>query len=116
MVTVDARRSRQGGEAVNGVYVLLDGASGAVSALLDARVLTASHTAAVSALASSLLARKDASTLLMVGTGNLAAYLVQMHRSVRSYSSILVWDATSQGPRHWLGDCGPRAGTRHARL
>jgi ornithine cyclodeaminase/alanine dehydrogenase-like protein (mu-crystallin family) len=27
----------------------------------------------------------------MVGTGNLAAYLVQMHRSVRSYSSILVW-------------------------
>lgn len=91
MVTVDARRSRQGGEAVNGVYVLLDGASGAVSALLDARVLTASRTAAVSALASSLLARKDASTLLMVGTGNLAAYLVQMHRSVRSYSSILVW-------------------------
>ena len=53
MVTVDARRSRQGGEAVNGVYVLLDGAYGAVSALLDARVLTASHTAAVSALASS---------------------------------------------------------------
>jgi ornithine cyclodeaminase len=91
MVTVDAWRSRQGGEAVNGVYVLLDGASGAVSALLDARVLTASRTAAVSALASSLLARKDASTLLMIGTGNLAAYLVQMHRSVRSYSSILVW-------------------------
>ena len=91
MVTVDACRSRQGGEAVNGVYVLLDGASGAASALLDARVLTASRTAAVSALASSLLARKDASTLLMIGTGNLAAYLVQMHRSVRSYSSILVW-------------------------
>ena len=91
MVTVDAWRSRQGGEAVNGVYVLLDGASGGVSALLDARVLTASRTAAVSALASSLLARKDASTLLMIGTGNLAAYLVQMHRSVRSYSRILVW-------------------------
>lgn len=91
IVTVDARRSRQGGEAVNGVYVLLDGASGAVAALLDARVLTATRTAAVSALASSLLARKDASTLLMIGTGNLAAYLVQMHRSVRSYNSILVW-------------------------
>jgi len=91
MVTVNAWRSQQGGEAVNGVYVLLDGASGAVSALLDARVLTASRTAAVSALASSLLARKDASTLLMIGTGNLATYLVQMHRSVRTYSSILVW-------------------------
>lgn len=91
MVTVDAWRSRQGGEAVNGVYVLLDGASGAASALLDARVLTASRTAAASALASSLLARKDASSLLMIGTGNLAAYLVQMHCSVRSYSSVLVW-------------------------
>jgi ornithine cyclodeaminase/alanine dehydrogenase-like protein (mu-crystallin family) len=91
LVTVDAWRGQQGGEAVNGVYVLLDGASGGVSALLDARVLTAARTAAVSALASSLLAREDASTLLMIGTGNLAAYLVQMHRSVRNYSSILVW-------------------------
>jgi ornithine cyclodeaminase len=70
---------------------LLDGASGAVSALLDARVLTAARTAAVSALAASQLARKDASTLLMIGTGNLAPYLVQMHRSVRSYTRILVW-------------------------
>ena len=91
LVTVDAWRGQQGGEAVNGVYVLLDGASGGVSALLDARVLTAARTAAVSALASSLLARQDASTLLMIGTGNLAAYLVQMHCSVRNYSSILVW-------------------------
>src|SRR6202035_1854884 len=40
LVTVDAWRGQQGGEAVNGLYVLLDGASGGVSALLDARVLT----------------------------------------------------------------------------
>jgi alanine dehydrogenase len=91
LVTVDAHRSKLGGEAVNGVYVYLDGASGVVSAMLDARVLTACRTAAVSSLASSLLARADASTLLLVGTGNLAAYLVQMHQYVRSYSSILVW-------------------------
>jgi ornithine cyclodeaminase len=91
LVTVDAWRGQQGGEAVNGIYVLLDSVSGGVSALLDARVLTAARTAAVSALASSLLAREDASTLLMIGTGNLAAYLVQMHRSVRNYSNILVW-------------------------
>jgi ornithine cyclodeaminase/alanine dehydrogenase-like protein (mu-crystallin family) len=81
---------------LTGVYVLLDGASGAMSALLDARVLTA----AVSALASALLARKDASTLLMIGTGNLVAYLVQMHRSVRSYSRILVWGRDFAKARH----------------
>jgi ornithine cyclodeaminase len=103
MVTVDAHRSRQGGEAVNGVYVLLDGASGAVTALLDATVLTASRTAAVSALASSMLARRDASTLLMIGTGNLAAYLVQMHRSVRSYTRILVWGRDSTKAQALVG-------------
>jgi ornithine cyclodeaminase/alanine dehydrogenase-like protein (mu-crystallin family) len=59
MVTVDARRSRQGGEAVNGVYVLLDGASGSVSALLDAHVLTASRTAAT-LLRDATVARRDA--------------------------------------------------------
>src|SRR5260370_38271396 len=58
MVTVDARRSRQGGEAVNGVDVLLDGASGAVARLLDARGLTGPNPAAASSRASSLLSRK----------------------------------------------------------
>ena len=91
LVTVDVGRANRGGEAVNGIYVLLDGTTGAMSALLDARVLTASRTAAVSALAASLLAREDAATLLIVGTGNLAPYLVQMHRSVRNYNKILIW-------------------------
>jgi alanine dehydrogenase len=91
LVTVDVGRANRGGEGVNGIYVLLDGTTGAASALLDARVLTASRTAAVSALAASLLARENAATLLIVGTGNLASYLVQMHRSVRNYGKILIW-------------------------
>ena len=91
LVTVDVGRANRGGEAVNGIYVLLDGTTGAASALLDARVLTASRTAAVSALAASLLAREDAATLLIVGTGNLASYLVQAHQSVRNYNKILIW-------------------------
>jgi ornithine cyclodeaminase len=46
-----------------------DGTTGQLRALLDAAPITAIRTAAVSALATRLLAREDASTLAIVGTG-----------------------------------------------
>jgi ornithine cyclodeaminase/alanine dehydrogenase-like protein (mu-crystallin family) len=74
-----------------GGYVLLDGKSGKPLALLDAPALTARRTAAASALAASYLARPDCERLLMVGTGALAAHLIEAHASVRPIVNVLVW-------------------------
>jgi ornithine cyclodeaminase len=53
-------------------------------------------TSADSALGASILARKDAKTLLMIGAGGLAPYLVRAHLSVRpSIETILIWNRTS---------------------
>lgn len=77
--------------SVLGSYLLLDANTGQPLALLDGRTLTLRRTAAVSALAARYLAREDATTLLMVGTGALAPYLVRAHAAVRPLQRVLVW-------------------------
>jgi len=91
IVTVDPARSGRGHHAVNGVYVLLDADTGEPAALLGARTLTATRTAAVAALATSYLARPDAETLLMAGTGTLAPFLIRGHAAVRLIHRVLLW-------------------------
>lgn len=65
--------------------------TGEPQALLDGTSITYWRTAAVSALACDYLAKKDASTLLILGTGNLASYMALAHASVRPISHIKVW-------------------------
>jgi ornithine cyclodeaminase/alanine dehydrogenase-like protein (mu-crystallin family) len=59
----------RGLDAHQGLVLVSDGETGRLRALLDASPITAIRTAAVSALATRLLARADSSTLAIVGTG-----------------------------------------------
>ena len=63
----------RGLDAHQGVVVLFDGQTGELRAVLDAATVTAIRTAAVSAVATRLLARADASELAVIGTGVQAA-------------------------------------------
>jgi alanine dehydrogenase len=74
-----------------GAYLLFDGKTGEPLVQMDAPALTARRTAAASALAASYLARPDCERLLMVGTGALAAHLIEAHASVRPIVNVLVW-------------------------
>jgi ornithine cyclodeaminase/alanine dehydrogenase-like protein (mu-crystallin family) len=58
-----------GKDAHQGGVLLFDGGTGEVLALVNASAITAIRTAAVSGLATRLLAREDASDLAIVGTG-----------------------------------------------
>ena len=69
--------------AIMGVYLLLDGQTGEPCALIDGQRITLWRTACASALAADYLAREDASSMLMVGAGALAPFLVRAHASVR---------------------------------
>lgn len=77
--------------SIAGTYLLLDPESGSTLALLDGPMLTARRTAATSALAARLLARPDAATLLLLGTGSLALHLVEAHAAVRPIRRVLCW-------------------------
>lgn len=93
MVTVLPDNSRRGAPSVHALYQLFDGATGAPSLTIEGESLTLRKTAADSALGARFLAREDAATMLMIGAGALAPYLVRAHLSVRpSLSRVLVWN------------------------
>ena len=73
-------------------YLLKDALTGKDLAVLDGTVLTRLRTAAASALASSFLSRPEASSLLMIGAGSLAAPLIRAHAALRPLSRIMVWN------------------------
>ncbi|MFB7501973.1 ornithine cyclodeaminase family protein [Streptomyces broussonetiae] len=67
----DGARAR-GLPTVQGLVAVFDSRSGAPTALIDATALTELRTAAVTALATGVLARKDARTLAVIGAGTQA--------------------------------------------
>ena len=75
----------------SGRYLLLDGKTGIVRAVLDASALITRRAAGTSALAASYLARADAERLLVVGTGTLALNLIEAYAVVRPIRQVLVW-------------------------
>ena len=81
--------------AIHASYTLLDARTGVPLAQLDAAQLTSRRTACTSALAASYLAREDAASLLVVGSGKVAQHLVQAHSVVRSYKRISIWTRDS---------------------
>lgn len=82
--------------AVNGIYVLFDGATGVPRAIMDGDAITNRRTAAASALASRFLSREDSRTLLVVGNGHLAAALAAGHCAVRPITRVLAWGRSAE--------------------
>lgn len=96
ILTVTDENSAKGLPVISGHFMLIDTRSGATLALMEADELTARRTSAVSALASRALSRKDASRLLVVGSGHLAPYLAEAHAAVRPITHIEIWGRTPE--------------------
>src|SRR5207247_9174863 len=75
---------------VTSIYVLSDYETGAPLAIMDGSYLTAIRTAAGSACATRHLARPDARTLGVFGTGVQARFHVETIRRVRALERVLV--------------------------
>jgi ornithine cyclodeaminase len=97
MVSVFPGNRARGLPSVHGVYLLLDAATGVPLAQLDGSELTTRRTAAVSALAASLLARSDATRLLIVGAGRIASLVFDAMSCVRPIARVVVWNHRSDG-------------------
>ena len=92
IVTVMPQAAASGLPSVQASYLLSERSSGEPLALLDGEALTQRRTAAASALAARHLLRKDARTLLMVGAGRLAPWLVRAHVALQpGLSRVMVW-------------------------
>ena len=81
----------RGKPTIDGVYILMDGQTGQALAVMSARALTALRTAAVCALAASILSRQNSRVLLMIGTGALAPHLVRAYLAIRPLETVILW-------------------------
>lgn len=74
-----------------GVVLYFEDVHGRLLAIIDASSVTAIRTAAVSGLATRLLARADASDLAILGSGTQAMTHLEAVRCVRPISRVRVW-------------------------
>jgi len=95
LVSVYPGNEARGIASVQGLYVLFDGTNGLPLFAVDGAALTLRKTAANSALAATYLARRDATTLLMLGAGAMAPHLIEAHAAVRPIRRVLVWNRTA---------------------
>jgi len=95
-LTIFPGNSARGLDSHQGFVALFDGETGAPRAILNAGAITAVRTAAVSGLATRLLARDDARTLAILGTGTQARSHLEAMRAVRPFDRVLVWSASGR--------------------
>ena len=99
MATIFPGNADRGQDAVAASYILMSARTGESLAIIDGGELTARRTAATSVLAASYLARADAESHLIVGTGRMAANLAAAYASVRSPRRLVVWGRNSDKAR-----------------
>jgi ornithine cyclodeaminase/alanine dehydrogenase-like protein (mu-crystallin family) len=91
LVTVYGSNARLGLPSHLATIVLLDHETGALQAIVDGRYITEARTAAVSAVSTRLLARPEAATLALIGSGVQARSHLEAIWRVRRLSEIRVW-------------------------
>lgn len=90
IVSVFPNNPKIGKPAVPAHMLLLDGQTGEISCLMDGTYLTQLRTGAVQGLATDLLAKKNAKTALLIGTGGQAAAQLEAMLTVRPLTKIYV--------------------------
>ena len=91
LVNIFPNNSKYNMTSIHGNYMLSNGKTGEMLAIIDGGELTARRTAAASALASCYLSRKDSKKLLIVGTGRLSINLAMAHSNIRPIDEIKIW-------------------------
>jgi len=84
--------------------VLLDPETGALQALMDGRYITEARTAAVSAVSARFLARADASTLAIIGSGVQARSHLEAYSEVRALKDVRIWSPQSRSRERFVSD------------
>ena len=95
-LTIVPGNSARGLDSHQGFVALFDGTTGEPRAILNAGGITAIRTAAVSGLATRLLAREDSTTLAILGTGTQARSHLEAMHAVRRFDRVLVWSASGR--------------------
>jgi alanine dehydrogenase len=109
LVTVYGSNAARGLPTHLATIVMLDAMTGAPTAFLDGRYITEARTAAVSAVSTRCLARTDASTLALIGSGVQARSHLEAIACVRTLRDIQVWSPNSDHRASFVSEMRDRA-------
>ena len=84
--------------------LLLDPETGALQAIMDGRYITEARTAAVSAVSARFLAKRDASTLAIIGSGVQARSHLEAFAEVRQLTDVRVWSPKVLSRERFVSD------------
>lgn len=91
------------------MILLFDRDTGTPLAVMDGRLITEMRTAAVSAVATDLLASPDARVLAVLGSGVQAQSHIDALRFVRQFNEIRVWSRTPAHAEKFAAEVGGKA-------
>jgi ornithine cyclodeaminase/alanine dehydrogenase-like protein (mu-crystallin family) len=103
-VVIKTDNPAQGLPTVIGSYLLIDNRTGAPVAMMDGTELTRRRTAAAAALAADYLARQDARSMLMVGTGALSSHFVRAHAALRPIRQVALYNRSPEKAKGLAGE------------
>lgn len=91
LISVFADPENPGRRRHRGVIAMFEPESGRPVAIIDAEEVTHLRTAAASAVATDILARRDARSLLIIGTGGQARTHLEALPLVRDFARVAIW-------------------------
>ncbi len=112
LVTVFGSNAAAGLPTHLATIVLLDSMTGELLAVMDGRYITEARTAAVSAVSVKLLAREDATTLAIIGSGVQARSHLDAISRVRNLTEVRVWSPSAAHREAFAVEARPRTAAR----
>jgi alanine dehydrogenase len=106
LVTVYHSNLERGLPSHLGTILLFDPETGALDAILDGRYITEARTAAVSAVSAKKLARDDARTLAILGSGVQARSHFEALKCVRQFTEVRAWSPNAANLKAFTNETG----------
>jgi ornithine cyclodeaminase len=91
LITATPNNSKLNLPYLNGMYMLFNAENGMPLIQMDAKLITNIRTAATSVLASTYLAKKNASTVLIMGNGSLSPFYIDAYASASTIDTVYLW-------------------------
>lgn len=114
IVSVYPKNIEKGITSVPASMVLLDPETGVVNCFMDGTLLTQLRTGAISGLATELLARQDASVMLLIGTGGQATTQLEAVLTVRDIKQVYVSDINFERAIQFCDEMMDRFGEKYS--
>jgi thiomorpholine-carboxylate dehydrogenase len=109
LVSVFPRNAGLGIPTHLALIALFRSSTGELLTIMDGRLITEMRTAAVSAIATEVLAPADAQVLAVLGSGVQARAHVEALRTVRAFKEVRVWSRNPENAVRFADEVGGRA-------